>query len=368
MLSLDRKILESGSAVQRRLIFLAEAAGEITVFVLAALDSECRVSERLAVYGFGGPRAIQLWKMWRRGKSLILNPSSLTRGEKAAYDLITVQDPYFLGFLGQQLSARFGVPLEIQIHGLEKFNGIRKRIAEFVLRRADKIRVVSERLKRELYSIFRIPYSKMYVLPVYTQVESLIHNPLSLAADKRPFTFLTIGRLVPVKNIGLQIRTFTRIAKEYPQARLRIVGDGPETLSLKLYAQRHALNASVIFEGEQKGTEQFYKEADAFLLTSDYEGWGLVITEAAAYGLPIIMTDVGLAGEFIRNNENGLVIPVRDEDALVAAMRRVITDTELRARLSKAACASFLALPSAGEQIKKQIEEWRCVFHSGITV
>ena len=164
---------------------------------------------------------------------------------------------------------------------------------------------------------------------------------------------------MPVKNVALQICAFARLVKEYPQIRLRIVGEGPMRRNLQLTTNNLQLKDRVAFEGRQDNLSPYYKNADAFLLTSDFEGWGLAVTEAAAYGLPIIMTDVGLAGEFIGDGENGLVIPVGDEVALVAAMRRVMTDASLRARLGSAASASFLALPSAEEQIRKQVEEWR---------
>ena len=61
-----------------------------------------------------------------------------------------------------------------------------------------------------------------------------------------------------------------------------------------------------------------------FLLTSNYEGWGLAIIEAASFGLPIIMTDVGCAGEIIKNEESGIIIPVGDKKALAAAMTKLI--------------------------------------------
>jgi glycosyltransferase involved in cell wall biosynthesis len=266
------------------------------------------------------------------------------------------------------------VPLEIQIHGLEKFGGVRKLIAEFVLRRADKIRVVSQRLQSFLKSEILNLKSDIYVLPVYTQMgekgergrmggkgERGERRERGEKGKGQPFIFLTVGRLVPVKNVALQIRAFARLVKEYPQIRLWVVGDGAERRNLQLTTNDLQLGDAVIFEGEQKDVRRFYEEADAFLLTSHYEGWGLAVTEAAGFGLPIIMTDVGLAGGFIKNNENGNIIPIGDEIALVSAMKRVIEDADLRARLGEPARASFLALPSAEAQIQRQIMYWNAM-------
>src|SRR3989344_3758801 len=416
-LSLDKKILENDSAVLRRLVALAEAIvekakhhplasqtrhspstdgerkrkeikGGLTVFVPGERDEKKEVSAHLTAHSFGGPKWLQLWKMWRKGKSLIRNPLSLThptsirhpvvsplplgrprdfpskegqRGKK--FHLITVQDTGYLAFVACLLARRFKTPLEIQVHGFEKMRGVRERVARFVLRRADRIRVVSDRLKRELDSRFKLHDSRIYKLPVYTQTgemgEKGENGERGERGAKRPFTLLTVGRLVRVKNIALQIRAFARIAREFPHVRLIIVGDGSERENLKRKAHDVKLEGKIRFEGRQSNLERYYREADAFLLTSDSEGWGVVVTEAAAYGLPIIMTDVGLANEVIHHDREGIVIPVGDEDALVAAMKRIIEDTDLRARLGKAARSAFGGLPTPAAQIEKQVEEWR---------
>ncbi len=316
--SLDKTALEEGSLVQKRLAALSTAVGEVVV---------------LTPSGKGG-KVRQFLRIWKEARRLL--------AEKH-FNLITVQDTAYLALLAYLLARTARVPFEVQVHGLEKFYGVRKLIAGFVLRRADKVRVVSERLKREISA-------RAYVLPVYTQIPS--QPPLYKGGEEGgDFVFLTVGRLVPVKNIGLQIRAFARIAKEFPNARLVIVGDGPERDNLPTHG-------CVIFEGAQKDLRRFYKDADAFLFTSNSEGWGVVVTEAAAYGLPIIMTDVGCAGEFIKNGENGLVIPVGDEDALVAAMKRIIKDGELRVHLGNAARRAFLSFPTAQVAIQKQVEAW----------
>ncbi|OHA28539.1 MAG: hypothetical protein A3C08_02170 [Candidatus Taylorbacteria bacterium RIFCSPHIGHO2_02_FULL_47_18] len=321
--SLDKEILREGSMVQKRLASLSAAVGEIAV---------------LTPFMYCGGKTAQFFKLWKQARKIL--------AEKH-FDLITVQDTSYLALLAYMLAKKFRVPLEVQVHGFEKLYGVRKLLARFVLRRADKIRVVSERLRREISP-------RAYVLPVYTQ----LGMPIEKNKDTRViFTFLTVGRLVPVKNVEMQIRAFARIVRDFPNAQLVIVGDGPERENLPKHSR-------VIFEGTQKEPSRFYQNADAFLLTSNSEGWGVVVTEAAGFGLPIIMTDVGCAGEFIKNGENGIVIPIGDEDALVAAMRRIIENAELRARLGRSARASFSALPSAEEQIRKQVEEW----HSIVTI
>jgi glycosyltransferase involved in cell wall biosynthesis len=383
MLSLDREISRPDSAAQKRLVALAGAIGntppaeagsaplvkgELTVLVSGERDERRLVSKHLTMYSFGGAKIMQLWKMWSKGRR-ILNPSSdsevgvlpLEKGElRQRCDLITVQDPYFMGFLAVKLGERFHVPVEVQVHGFERAKGGWNNLARFVLSRATVIRTVSNRLQHNLYSIFHIPYSKIYVLPVYTQTEPS-QRPLKRKNVPYPFTFLTIGRLVPVKNVAMQIRAFAKVAAKIPQARLRIVGDGPLLESLKLQVKSLKLEDKIILEGHQENAERFYEEADAFLFTSDSEGWGRVVLEAAAHRLPIIMTDVGLAREVIKNEENGLIIPIQDEGELVRAMQEFLDRPELRARLGEAAFRTFKSLPSREAYIDKQIIAWKRV-------
>lgn len=353
-LSLDGNVIEKDSAVQKRLLSLAEKAGEITVFVPANRNAKMLLSPQLTVYAFGGPKLFQLFRMWRK---------AIEELQRKQYDLITVQDPYFLGFLAARLAEKFTVPLEVQVHGFEKMKGGRVRLAKFVLKKAHRIRVVSERLKHELLSRFSILDSLIYVLPVYTQIE-IPQRMLKRKTVPYPFTFLTVGRLVPVKNIVMQIRAMAELAKQIPHIRLRIVGDGPEWSNLQLSIIKYQLESKVSLEGEQKDVSRFYEEADAFLLTSDSEGWGLVVLEAAAHKLPIIMTDVGLAREVIKNEESGLVVPVGDEYELARAMKELIDKPELRVRLGEEAFLVFKALPSPEAQIQKQCVEWQSFIKS----
>lgn len=347
--SLDRRVFEKDSAVRRRLVALAEKTGEITVLTPGKETRLERISERLTVQSVSGPKIFQLLLLWYKSAHEL---------QAKAYDLITVQDPYFLGLMGLFLSRRFRVPLEIQVHGLEKFIGFRKRIAAFVLQRADKIRVVSERLKKQLTTNYQLPITKLYVLPIYTQLSAPARTRKQKAVPY-PFIFLSVGRLVPVKNVSLQIRALAKVAAEVPQVRLRIVGDGPERANLELAASSLKPAASVVFEGEQKEVGRFYEEANAFLLTSDSEGWGLTVLEAAAYRLPIIMTDVGLAREVIVNGESGFVIPTGDEDELARAMKELIDKPELRARLGEGAYRALRALPGSDAHIQRQVEAWQ---------
>ena len=147
-------------------------------------------------------------------------------------------------------------------------------------------------------------------------------------------------------------------AKKYPNVELWIVGDGPGKSNLKSKISKLKLENNVKLLGWQNDTDKFYSQADAFLLTSNYEGWGMVAVEAANYGLPVIMTDVGCAGELIENEKSGLIIPVDNQIKLEEAMTRIINDDNLRKSLAEGALSAIKNLPSKEETLALYKQSW----------
>jgi glycosyltransferase involved in cell wall biosynthesis len=270
---------------------------------------------------------------------------------------------YYLGLLGLFLAHRHHLGLEVQVLGIEKLNPVRKAIAIFVMKRASIVRALSNRIRDRLIKEFSIPEKNIKVVTIYVDVHKLgldlrvlpeeeKSHFARLSADFRQkyrgkMNFLTVSRLVPVKRTYMQISALRALLPEFPNTMLHIVGDGPCEKELQRQVARLGLESHVVFHGYQKGYAlgMFYVECDCFLLTSDYEGWGMVIIEAATAGLPIIMTDVGCAGELIIDGKSGIIIPPRDERALIEAMRKVLTDKEKREALSAGAINSLALLP-----------------------
>ena len=156
----------------------------------------------------------------------------------------------------------------------------------------------------------------------------------------------------------MQIDALAEITKKFLQVELWIVGDGVERQYLEIKNQKLKIKNQIKFFGWQNDLEKFYKQADCLLLTSNNEGWGLAVVEAAAHGLPIIMTDVGLAGEVIKNGESGIVIPVGDRKALVEAMIKIIEDSGLRKKLGEGARKAIKTLPSKEETFALYKKSW----------
>jgi glycosyltransferase involved in cell wall biosynthesis len=356
--SLDPRIIDPHLVVAEQGRTFKNYVQKYTIIIPHSIDTEVRFTESSTAYGVGGnTKLIQLVRMYRKAVSLITH---------AHYDVLTVHDTYYVAFMGWCIARRYGLGFEIQVHGFEKFSGVRALLAKMLLPRADAIRVTSARLKHLLVTQFKIPEEKITIAPLFAETSENPSQPPApklMAQKKNDFVFVTIARLVAVKNIALQIKAFKNLVAQYPDTQLWIVGDGPERARLEKVAHDLAVADKVVFWGWQADPSVFYAHADSYVLSSDSEGWGLVILEAAGYRLPIIMTDVGCAGEFIKDGTNGLVVPPGDDVAFEAAMLRLRADAMLRQSLGQTAKDSLASLPSEEELIQRYVASWERAAH-----
>lgn len=147
------------------------------------------------------------------------------------------------------------------------------------------------------------------------------------------FTFLHVGRLAPEKNVELLLRAFARLEAGLLPGRVRLVvaGTGPSLPRLRAMA-----TPGVTFLGtldRERELPDLYAAADAFLFASETETLGLVVLEAMASGLPVVAAPAGGVADHLRHGLNGLAFTPGDEDACLAAMSRLLTDSSLRAAL-----------------------------------
>jgi glycosyltransferase involved in cell wall biosynthesis len=162
----------------------------------------------------------------------------------------------------------------------------------------------------------------------------------SRGAGDEPVRVLSIGRLVPDKNLGLLMEAFAACGFEAGEAELEVYGTGPLEGSLRALAER--LGVPVRFRGyaEPASLPAVYAEADVLALVSTYEPFGVTVREAAAAGLPLICTErAGAAGDVAVDGENALLVDPSDRAAVTAALRALVRDGALRARLSAGSLA-----------------------------
>jgi glycosyltransferase involved in cell wall biosynthesis len=135
-------------------------------------------------------------------------------------------------------------------------------------------------------------------------------------------TFLFSGSLIERKGVDLVATAFVRLAREVANVRLRIVGEGE--LRESLVQTLRPVSERVEFVGFKDWDELplEYARADVLCVPSRYDGWGLVVPEGLASGLPVIASDrMGAALEFVESGRNGWLVRAGDEEALLAAMR-----------------------------------------------
>lgn len=326
MLSEDQDIAVAGSEAQNRMRQYAGLFDELTVAAPVAGPpcAEERIGP-LSLYPVCGrflfSARVKFWSALKR----------LCRENR--YDVVSAQGPNELGLMGFLLARRYRMRFQLQVHTdicspFQRTSSWKARfrwqIARFLIPRADSIRVVSHRIAQSLNSEFRIQNSKIVILPIFVDRVHIAsaEPPFDLRKKYSQFSFivLMVSRLSREKNILMAIGAFKEFLRIYPDAGLVIVGEGPERKNLELRIQNLELAHSVRLEGWQEDIVSYYKGAGLYLLTSDFEGYGRTVIEASAAGLPVIMTDVGIAGEIIRDRETGLVVPVRNRGKLTEAL------------------------------------------------
>ena len=170
------------------------------------------------------------------------------------------------------------------------------------------------------------------------------------------------SRLVKQKNIPLGLEAFSIFRSglaevERKQVSLVLVGSGPEESSIHARAQALGLEGVAMYESWTSDLATYIKSADAFVLSSDYEGWGMTIVEASAATIPVIMTDVGCAGELITSEKEGLIVSPREPAKLAEAMKRLYTDRDLARRLAQAA-HDKVGTPDIAEHVRAIVTSW----------
>ena len=152
------------------------------------------------------------------------------------------------------------------------------------------------------------------------------------------FTFISTGRLVTDKGIGELIKAFIKFNNKWSASQLYLLGDGPERKSFERMASD---NDSIYFLGYQEDPLKYVSKSHVFLLPTYHEGFSLAIIEACMLAMPVIATDVGGNPEIIRDGETGLLVQVRDPEALYIAMEELFENSLLRERLSKNARKAY---------------------------
>jgi 1,2-diacylglycerol 3-alpha-glucosyltransferase len=247
---------------------------------------------------------------------------------------------------GRNLKKKYGFALQVQVHTdlfspyfkqTSFLNRIRFHMAKKILPCAQEIRVVSPRIKRSLVEKLSIAADTIDILPIYIAKNPARDQAQAFTREKYGqfmFTLLMVGRFAFEKNIPFALDIMTEVLKKYPKAGLVIVGDGPEKSFLHQKVQELGIQNSVVFEPWQTDLEPYYKRSQAFLHTSYYEGYGLVLIEAALHRLPIVTSDVGIAGDVLKDGESACVCPINNRKIFIENIFKIIENNSFRMEIA----------------------------------
>lgn len=390
MISTDRNIFKENSASRKRMVEYGKLVRELYIIIFSLKKNNfenSKISENVFVYPTKSfSRFCYIFNAYKISKKI------LTGNSKDL--LITCQDPFETGIAGFLIKRKFKAPLQIQIHTdfLSSYfvsesilNKLRLVIAKFLIPKVDGIRVVSERIKNSLINLllhkkflnkvrdannclcggkFKISDDKIFVLPIFVDAEKIKNT--KVAADLRKkypqfdFIILTASRLTHEKNISLILKAMKMIIKKHSNVGLVIAGVGPLKEKLEKEAENLNIEKNIIFEGnvEFETLISYYKTAGIFAITSNYEGYSMSAVEAVVCGLPVVMTDVGVAGEVLKDKENALIVPVGNAEFFENAIISLIENSALYGKIKENAKKVSELLLSKEEYFKKYYELW----------
>jgi glycosyltransferase involved in cell wall biosynthesis len=206
---------------------------------------------------------------------------------------------------------------------------------------ADLIVATSRGVAEDLVDSFGAPSARVHVVPNPVDlpaVAAAAQEPLdrTIRALWQPPVIVAAGRLAEAKNYPLLIDAFALLRERIP-ASLFILGKGDEESALRQMIQARGLGDVVHLCGFQTNPWKYIARADVFALTSRYEGFGNVVVEAMACGVPIVATSSPGTRDIVSSGVDGLLVERHEPAAVADALAQVLTDGELRTRMIETA-------------------------------
>lgn len=198
------------------------------------------------------------------------------------------------------------------------------------------------------FNIFSQAFDRVYLLTQQDKRENfpnnkryaVMPNPITFDYQEeenkytRSKTVLAVGRLVPQKNFASLLRIWSMVSTKHTDWELRIVGDGSERSNLQQQAKKLQITDSVKFAGYSNRVYEEMNKAQIFTFTSLYEGFGLVLIEAAACGLPAISFKTPYDPEdIIEDGKNGVLVDYLNESEFADKLDALMSNDRLRQQM-----------------------------------
>lgn len=267
------------------------------------------------------------------------------------------------------------IPFHAKVAALTEFSfwGIRNRFRVVTSERIDPYSVKYPKVLRWLVNrsfvhadavVFQSERAKSFYSERIQAKSEIIGNPVSLQLQRVENEYpiiISAGRLEKQKNQKMLIQSFANIANDFPTYELHIYGEGSLRKELELQIEELGLQQRVKLPGNHINYHDRLCEADIFVLSSDFEGLSNALLEAMILGLPCISTECAGSDEVIRTECNGLLIPVGDTSALTEALRRLLSDCQLKKRIGEAARET-----ASDFRTENVISKWRKILEKNV--
>lgn len=286
------------------------------------------------------------------------------RATNSHYDVVHAH--YWLsGVAARTLRDVWGTPFALMFHTLghmknrvalsdeEREGELRLRVETELMEQADRIIAATPAELAQIQWLYHVDVSRVTVIPPGVDLELFYPRPMDAAkrridVDPDKILLLFVGRIEPLKGLETLLRAVAILRErgvcQCEQLCLAIIGGEPGESLAELNAEMERIKALrdeldlehlVTFLGkrDQDTLPDYYASADAVIMPSHYESFGMVALEAMACGTPVIASEVGGLAFLVKDGETGFHVPDRDPGALADRICAIITDPILRARL-----------------------------------
>lgn len=255
------------------------------------------------------------------------------------FDVISTQFAIPTGPAGVLIAKILKTPNVLTLHGGELFkqpleltgydNLIINAAVKLVIKKADHVMANSEDTLKAAQKFLGVTREIPIISTGFSPPEMVLPQK-KISPDDSPLQFVMVSRLVERKGLNYLLEALSQITEK--KWHLTLVGDGPEQRYLETQAKNLGIDSQITFAGFVGEREKFeiLSRSDVFVLPTLHEGLGLVFFEAMYCGLPIVTTDNGGQTDFLTPEDNALLVPIRDVEALKLAMIRALRDVEWR--------------------------------------
>lgn len=281
---------------------------------------------------------------WENVESLLAHPVESARRLAREYDVLALNL-----FAPRSLMARIAyAAIPARVVFIDNFSGmpsesapagtVRRVLDHITTFRMSGLIAVSDYVLQRDMSRFgvRAPFARR----IYNGIEPQRFKPPS--GRPGPPTALAVASLIPEKGIHVLVEAFALI--DIADARLDIVGEGPERARLEELSRSRGLESRVTFLGLRDDVDRLLQRAHVFVHPCVWEeAFGYTLAEALAAACPVVASRIGSTPELVTHGETGLLVPVGDVSSLALAVARVLGDAPFRERLGVSARASAVA-------------------------